>query len=116
LHTCTIAFVVVVVVSTPLQPNQLTRFCGVSEREEFSGGAVFRVWWRRAMEEEHEVYGGDIPDEVEGDIEGDSDGEPDDLLLKGDDIPTDEVASKVSVDRLFSVAGSSRLVRSSGVI
>jgi hypothetical protein len=62
------------------------------------------------------VYRGDIPDEVEGDIEGDSDGEPDDLLLKGDDIPTDEVASKVSVDRLFSVAGSSRLVRSSGVI
>jgi polyadenylate-binding protein 2 len=46
------------------------------------------------MEEEHEVYGGDIPDEVEGDIEGDSDGEPDDLLLKGDDIATDEVASK----------------------
>lgn len=48
------------------------------------------------MEEEHEVYGGDIPDEVEGDIEGDSDGEPDDLLLKGDDINTDEAASKVA--------------------
>jgi hypothetical protein len=68
------------------------------------------------MEEEHEVYRGDIPDEVEGDIEGDSDGETDDLLLEGDDIATDEVASKVSVGRLFSVAGSSRLVRSSGVI
>ena len=54
-----------------------------------------------AMEEEHEVYGGDIPDEVEGDIEGDSDGEPDDLLLKGDDIATDEVASKASVHRIL---------------
>lgn len=47
------------------------------------------------MEEEHEVYGGDIPVEVEGDIEGDLDGEPDDLLLKGDDTATDEAASKV---------------------
>ncbi|KAG0556646.1 hypothetical protein M758_11G067600 [Ceratodon purpureus] len=46
------------------------------------------------MEEEHEVYGGDIPDEVEGDLEADSDGEPDDLLLKQDDAPTDEAASK----------------------
>ncbi|XP_024356763.1 polyadenylate-binding protein 1 isoform X1 [Physcomitrium patens] len=46
------------------------------------------------MEEEHEVYGGDIPEEVEGDIEGDLDGEPDDLVLKGDDTTTDEAASK----------------------
>lgn len=47
------------------------------------------------MDEEHEVYGGDIPDEVEGDLEVDSDGEPDDLLLKGNDGATDEAASKV---------------------
>ena len=47
------------------------------------------------MEDEHEVYGGDIPDEVEAEVEADSDGEPDDLLLKGDDTPTDEAASKV---------------------
>lgn len=53
------------------------------------------------MDEEHEVYGGDIPDEVEGDLEVDSDGEPDDLLLKGDDIATDEVASKVPPLFLF---------------
>ena len=62
------------------------------------------------------MYMGDMPDEVEGDIEGDLDGELDDLLLERDNIATDEVASKVSVDRLFSVAGLSHLVRSSGVI
>ncbi|XP_024403289.1 polyadenylate-binding protein 2 isoform X1 [Physcomitrium patens] len=45
------------------------------------------------MEEEHEVYGGDIPDEVEGELEGDSDGDCEDLLLKGD-IGIDEAASK----------------------
>ena len=56
------------------------------------------------MEEEHEVYGGDIPDEVEGDIEGNSDGEPDDLLLKQDDPATDEAASKVSASRVSQVA------------
>lgn len=50
------------------------------------------------MEEEHEVYGGDIPDEVEGELEGDSDGEGEDVLLKGD-IGIDEDASKVSSSR-----------------
>jgi hypothetical protein len=53
------------------------------------------------MEDEHEVYGGDIPDEVEGEIEADSDGEPDDLVLKGDDTTTDEAASKVSAPLPF---------------
>lgn len=47
------------------------------------------------MEEEHEVYGGDIPEEVEGDIDTGLDEEPDDLLLK-DDPTTDEAASKVN--------------------
>lgn len=50
------------------------------------------------MEEEHEVYGGDIPDEVEGELEGDSDGDCEDLLLKGD-IGIDEAASKVTSSR-----------------
>lgn len=45
------------------------------------------------MEEEHEVYGGDIPEEVEGDMDAGLDEEPDDLVLK-DDPTTDEVASK----------------------
>ena len=53
------------------------------------------------MEDEHEVYGGDIPDEVEGEIEADTDGEPDDLVLKGDDTTTDEAASKVSAPLPF---------------
>jgi len=44
------------------------------------------------MEEEHEVYGGDIPEEAEGDIEVGLDGEPEDL--KVDDTVTDEAASK----------------------
>lgn len=48
------------------------------------------------MEEEHEVYGGDIPEEVEGDMEGDLDAHPDDLNLKVDDVGADDVASKVS--------------------
>ena len=56
------------------------------------------------MEEEHEVYRGDIPNEVEGDIEGDFDGEPDDLLLKQDDPATDEAASKVSAFHVFRVS------------
>jgi polyadenylate-binding protein 2 len=47
------------------------------------------------MEEEHEVYGGDIPEEVEGDIEVGLDGEPEDL--KVDDTVTDEAASKVII-------------------
>ena len=42
------------------------------------------------MEEEHEVYGGDIPEEVEGDIEAGLDIEP-------DDAPADEAASKVTI-------------------
>eukprot|EP00245_Coleochaete_scutata_P002759 TRINITY_DN13856_c0_g1_i1.p1 TRINITY_DN13856_c0_g1~~TRINITY_DN13856_c0_g1_i1.p1 ORF type:complete len:223 (-),score=53.02 TRINITY_DN13856_c0_g1_i1:696-1364(-) len=36
------------------------------------------------MEDEHEVYGGDIPEEVEGDMEGDMDGQGDDGATKGD--------------------------------
>lgn len=47
------------------------------------------------MEEEHEVYGGDIPEEVEGDLEGDLDGHPDDGNIKVDDVVTDDAASKV---------------------
>lgn len=47
--------------------------------------------------EEHEVYGGDIPVELEGDIEADLDGEPDDLLIKEGDTATDDVASTASV-------------------
>lgn len=47
------------------------------------------------MEEEHEVYGGEIPEEVEGDLEVDLDGQPDDGVTKVDDVVTDDAASKV---------------------
>lgn len=47
------------------------------------------------MEEEHEVYGGEIPEEVEGDLEGDLDGHPEDGHkldeLGGDDAATKEL-------------------------
>eukprot|EP01018_Ginkgo_biloba_P035072 Gb_34131 [translate_table: standard] len=38
------------------------------------------------MEEEHEVYGGDIPEEVEGDMEGDMEAHPQDVdMTKADE-------------------------------
>lgn len=55
------------------------------------------------MEEEHEVYGGDIPDELEADLQlEDGEAEPDDrhppAELQGDTtITTDDVASKARV-------------------
>lgn len=55
------------------------------------------------MEEEHEVYGGDIPEEVEGDMDAGLDEEPDDLVLK-DDPTTDEVASKVMLKFRCAIA------------
>jgi polyadenylate-binding protein 2 len=46
------------------------------------------------MEEEHEVYGGDIPEEVEGELEGDLDGQPDNGSIKTDEVVADDAASK----------------------
>ncbi|CAM6084349.1 unnamed protein product [Calypogeia fissa] len=46
------------------------------------------------MEEEHEVYGGEIPEEVEGDLEVDLDGQPDDGVTKVDDVVADDASSK----------------------
>lgn len=46
------------------------------------------------MEEEHEVYGGEIPEEVEGDLEGDLDGHPEDGH-KLDELGGDDAATKV---------------------
>ncbi|KAJ7532347.1 hypothetical protein O6H91_14G083600 [Diphasiastrum complanatum] len=43
------------------------------------------------MEEEHEVYGGDIPEEVEGDMEADLDGHADDGDPKADDAASKEL-------------------------
>jgi polyadenylate-binding protein 2 len=44
------------------------------------------------MEDEHEVYGVDIPEDVEGDLEADLEGHP---YVKEEDITSDDVASKV---------------------
>jgi hypothetical protein len=49
------------------------------------------------MEEEHEVYGGDIPEEVEGELEGDLDGQPDNGSIKTDEVVADDAASKVYI-------------------
>lgn len=46
------------------------------------------------MEEEHEVYGGDIPEDVEGDMETDLDGNLDDRTGKGEDGIGEDAASK----------------------
>jgi hypothetical protein len=47
------------------------------------------------IEEEHEVYGGDIPEEVEGELEGELDGQPENGSIKADDVVGDDAASKV---------------------
>ncbi len=47
------------------------------------------------MEDEHEVYGGDIPEEVEGELEGELDGQPENGSIKADDVVGDDAASKV---------------------
>jgi polyadenylate-binding protein 2 len=46
------------------------------------------------MEDEHEVYGGDIPEEVEGELEGELDGQPENGSIKADDVVGDDAASK----------------------
>lgn len=68
-----------------------------SPRVSPGGGASGHYSEETPMEDEHEVYGGDIPEEVEGDIEIGLDGEAEELVLKGDDIGTDEAASKVII-------------------
>eukprot|EP00897_Mesotaenium_endlicherianum_P004363 jgi/Mesen1/3955/ME000209S02964 len=46
------------------------------------------------QEEEHEVYGGEIPEEAEGDLEGDMDAQHDEANAKAEDGAGDDVASK----------------------
>lgn len=48
------------------------------------------------MEEEHEVYGGDIPEDVEGDMETDLEGHPYGRVGKDEDGIGEDTASKVS--------------------
>ena len=50
------------------------------------------------MEEEHEVYGGDIPEDVEGDMETDLEGNPYVRVGKDEDGIGEDAASKVSGD------------------
>ena len=44
------------------------------------------------MEDEHEVYGGDMPEDAEGDLEADLEGNP---YIKEEDIMGDDAGSKV---------------------
>lgn len=46
------------------------------------------------MEEEHEVYGGEIPEDVEGDMETDLDGHLDERVGKAEDVVGDDAAAK----------------------
>ena len=48
------------------------------------------------MDEEHEVYGGDIPEDVEGDMETDLEGNPYVRVGKDEDGIGEDAASKVS--------------------
>ena len=48
------------------------------------------------MEDEHEVYGGDIPEDVEGDLETDLEGNPYGMDVKEEENIGDDAASKVN--------------------